>query len=87
MTGSNVQGTPVLVRDGTNIDRRQCRRVVPMKVLVLGLCRTGTMCESLIETDAYNTLFTAGRLTQSDFSRTDGPEVPGVSGDIPHACS
>ncbi|KAL1863869.1 hypothetical protein Daus18300_008018 [Diaporthe australafricana] len=43
MAGFDMRGTPVLVQDGTNIDRRQCRRIVPMKVLVLGLCRTGTM--------------------------------------------
>ncbi|KAJ0114068.1 hypothetical protein N8I77_007123 [Diaporthe amygdali] len=43
MAGFEMQGTPILVQDGTNIDRRQCRRIVPMKVLVLGLCRTGTM--------------------------------------------
>ena len=30
----------------TDIDRRRCERVVPMKVLVLGLSRTGTSCES-----------------------------------------
>lgn len=30
--------------DHTEIDRRNCRRVVPMKVLVLGLSRTGTEC-------------------------------------------
>jgi hypothetical protein len=30
----------------SNIDRRTCGRVKPMKVLVLGLCRTGTLCES-----------------------------------------
>ncbi|KAL9056433.1 MAG: hypothetical protein Q9162_002914 [Coniocarpon cinnabarinum] len=29
----------------TNIDRHQCRRVVPMKVLILGLSRTGTSCK------------------------------------------
>ena len=28
----------------TNIDRRNCKRVVPMKVLCLGLGRTGTSC-------------------------------------------
>lgn len=28
----------------TDIDRRQCHRIVPMKVLVLGLGRTGTDC-------------------------------------------
>lgn len=27
------------------VDRRQCARVVPMKVLVLGMCRTGTACK------------------------------------------
>ena len=31
--------------NGTAIDRRKCRRVVPMKVLVLGMGRTGTTCE------------------------------------------
>lgn len=30
----------------TDIDRRRCERIVPMKVLVLGLSRTGTSCES-----------------------------------------
>ncbi|RFU27976.1 hypothetical protein B7463_g8363, partial [Scytalidium lignicola] len=33
--------TDVFTND-TDIDRRQCRRVVPMKVLILGLGRTGT---------------------------------------------
>lgn len=28
----------------SNIDRRVCSRVKPMQVLVLGLCRTGTLC-------------------------------------------
>lgn len=41
-----MRGTPVLVSDGTDIDRSQCKRIVPMKVLVLGLCRTGTMCKA-----------------------------------------
>ena len=31
----------------TNIDRRNLHRQVPMRVLVLGLCRTGTDCECL----------------------------------------
>lgn len=29
----------------TNIDRRKCHRTVPMKVLALGVGRTGTACE------------------------------------------
>lgn len=28
-----------------DIDRRKCERVVPMKVLVIGMCRTGTTSE------------------------------------------
>lgn len=28
----------------TNIDRRICRRVVPLKVIVVGMPRTGTQC-------------------------------------------
>lgn len=30
--------------DDTCIDRRKCRRTVPMKVLALGVGRTGTAC-------------------------------------------
>lgn len=30
----------------TNIDRRNCERQVPMKVLCLGVGRTGTSCKS-----------------------------------------
>lgn len=29
----------------TDIDRRQCTRTVPMKVLILGCGRTGTTCK------------------------------------------
>ncbi|CAN8097565.1 unnamed protein product [Discula destructiva] len=43
MAGYGMRGTPVLVQDGSDIDRTHCKRIVPMKVLVLGLCRTGTM--------------------------------------------
>lgn len=35
--------TDVFTSD-TCIDRRQCHRTVPMKVLVLGVGRTGTAC-------------------------------------------
>ena len=28
----------------TNIDRRTCQRVVPLKVIVFGMPRTGTQC-------------------------------------------
>lgn len=28
----------------TDIDRTKCTRVVPMRILSLGLCRTGTEC-------------------------------------------
>ena len=35
---------PEMFQPNRKIDRRQCTRVVPMKVLVLGMCRTGTAC-------------------------------------------
>ena len=38
--------TDVFTND-TDINRRHCRRVVPMKVLILGLGRTGTACKWL----------------------------------------
>lgn len=34
-----------VVKTVTRIDRRHGKRQVPMKVLALGLCRTGTDCE------------------------------------------
>ena len=37
---------PELFMPETNIDRRQCQRVVPMEVMNLGFPRTGTMCKS-----------------------------------------
>ena len=36
---------PELFCEDKNIDRHKCHRVVPMKVLVLGMMRTGTACE------------------------------------------
>lgn len=46
MAYANLPYTPKPITDiftaDTDIDRRQCKRVVPMKVLALGLGRTGT---------------------------------------------
>lgn len=46
---SGIPYTPKPVTDiftnDSDIDRRACKRVVPMKVLALGLGRTGTACE------------------------------------------
>lgn len=36
--------TDIFTHD-TDINRRECRRVVPMRVLALGLGRTGTACK------------------------------------------
>jgi len=36
---------PEMFAPNRHIDRRQCERTVPMKVLVLGMCRTGTACK------------------------------------------
>jgi D-arabinose 5-phosphate isomerase GutQ len=38
--------TDVFTSD-TDINRRECTRKVPMKVLILGLGRTGTACKCL----------------------------------------
>ena len=40
--------TDIFTHD-TDIDRRQCKRTVPMKVLALGLGRTGTACRTSLE--------------------------------------
>ena len=39
-----MANSPLSGRRVTNIDRRLCRRVVPLKVVVLGMARTGTEC-------------------------------------------
>jgi len=36
---------PEMFSPNRHIDRRHCERTVPMKVLVLGMCRTGTACK------------------------------------------
>lgn len=41
---------PEMFQPNRKIDRRQCTRVVPMKVLVLGMCRTGTACKETMQT-------------------------------------
>lgn len=42
----NLAPQPItdIFTDDTNIDRRKCHRTVPMKVLALGVGRTGTAC-------------------------------------------
>ena len=44
---SQEEKFPELFTVNRKIDRRQCTRVVPMRVLVLGMCRTGTHCTSI----------------------------------------
>lgn len=48
MLSDNLAPQPLtdIFTDDTNIDRRKCHRTVPMKVLALGVGRTGTACES-----------------------------------------
>lgn len=41
---SEEERFPEMFQPNRKIDRRQCTRIVPMKVLVLGMCRTGTAC-------------------------------------------
>lgn len=47
MLSDNLAPQPVtdIFTGDTNIDRRKCHRTVPMKVLALGVGRTGTACE------------------------------------------
>lgn len=46
---ANIPYTPKPITDiftaDTDIDRRKCQRTVPMRVLALGLGRTGTACK------------------------------------------
>lgn len=42
-------GDPAAFAIATNIDRRTCTRTVPLKVICLGLSRSGTSCESPIQ--------------------------------------
>ena len=48
MLSDNLAPQPVtdIFTSDTNIDRRKCHRTVPMKVLALGVGRTGTACMS-----------------------------------------
>lgn len=47
MLSDNLAPQPMtdIFTEDTNIDRRKCHRTVPMKVLALGVGRTGTACE------------------------------------------
>lgn len=49
MLSDNLAPQPMtdVFTEDTNIDRRKCHRTVPMKVLALGVGRTGTACESI----------------------------------------
>lgn len=44
---ANYKSKPItdIFTNDSDINRRKCRRVVPMKVLILGLGRTGTACK------------------------------------------
>jgi hypothetical protein len=45
VTKSEKERFPELFREGPIVDRSKATRVVPMRVLVFGLMRTGTSCE------------------------------------------
>lgn len=47
--------TDVFTSD-TDVNRRTCSRQVPMKVLILGLGRTGTACKSWLATSKLQSL-------------------------------
>jgi hypothetical protein len=50
----------------TNIDRKGCKRVVPMEILSLGMGRTGTMCKLLYS--SFLVVFLIGFRVRSLFS-------------------
>ena len=66
-----IVGDPRALPYATNIDRRLCKREVPLRVIALGLPRTGTSCES-----AYP-LWTL-RLCLISFSAASGPNRLGL---------
>lgn len=41
--------TDIFTPKDTCVNRRELKRTVPMKVLILGLGRTGTSCKSVLE--------------------------------------
>lgn len=41
--GAGCPFDPEVLKHATNIDRRTCKRVVPLNIVVLGLSRTGTV--------------------------------------------
>jgi hypothetical protein len=65
--------TDIFTPDDTSIDRRRCHRTVPMKVLVLGMGRTGTLCKfPRNRTFSFNGKYT---YTSLDISYSDGIET------------
>ncbi|KIX03408.1 uncharacterized protein Z518_06960 [Rhinocladiella mackenziei CBS 650.93] len=54
--GTGCPFDPKIIQHALDVDRRKCRRVVPMKVLVLGLSRTGTVSlrHALFELDYFD---------------------------------
>lgn len=60
LLSDNLAPQPVtdVFTDDTCIDRRKCQRTVPMKVLALGVGRTGTACECHSTEECLRTLST-----------------------------
>ncbi len=44
---SDLERFPEMFAPNRKINRRECTRVVPMRILVLGMCRTGTACTNM----------------------------------------
>lgn len=59
-----------------HVDRRTCTRVVPMRVLVLGMMRTGTMCKCLPPPHRIYSRGPLSRKTQSTVHPALAPAVP-----------
>ena len=70
---SGIPYTPKPITDiftaDTDIDRRQCHRTVPMKVLALGLGRTGTACTLHVQLDSDQFAHISSNALRSEASR------------------
>jgi hypothetical protein len=68
--------TDIFTND-TDINRRECRRVVPMRVLALGLGRTGTACKSQyhVVNSTYNWKLTISNQLSVQLSRNSASTI------------
>lgn len=80
--------TDIFTND-TDVDRRQCKRIVPMRVLALGLGRTGTACTTFHSTSFQAQLAncpTALRIALNQLGYNDTYHMMNASVENPPDC-